>query len=244
MFLFDAFWTLISLAILLSVGAVIFAVNIRSAKANYAVKKGKIRIDNIISGMRDGVIIYNQDFEIELFNKGAQSIFNLNEDETVGKKLSPESVRDPRFGILAKVIFQSLAPSVVQETPEGAYPQIVNISFEEPRLELKVVTDKMFDENGQITGFLKITRDQTREMELLRSKSDFITIAAHQLRTPLSAVNWAFQSLKSESLTESQKELVETGSAASNNLLKIVEDLLNISKIEEGNSDIIFRKLI
>ncbi|MEK9170341.1 MAG: ATP-binding protein [Patescibacteria group bacterium] len=242
-FYLEPFWTLVSLTVLLSVGAVIFAVNIRSAKANYAVKKGKIRIDNIISGMRDGVIIYNQDFEIELFNKGAQSIFNLNEDETVGKKLSPESVRDPRFGILAKVIFQSLAPSVVQETPEGAYPQIVNISFEEPRLELKVVTDKMFDENGQITGFLKITRDQTREMELLRSKSDFITIAAHQLRTPLSAVNWAFQSLKSESLTESQKELVETGSAASNNLLKIVEDLLNISKIEEGKFGYNFQEI-
>ena len=57
-------------------------------------------------------------------------------------------MRDPRFGILAKVIFQSLAPAVIQETPEGAYPQIVNMSFDEPRLELKVVTDKIFDENG------------------------------------------------------------------------------------------------
>ena len=237
------FWTLISLAILLSVGAVMFAVNIRSAKANYAVKKGKARLDNIISGMRDGVVIYNQDFEVSLFNKGAQLIFNLSQNEIIGKKLSPESVSDPRLGIMAKIIFQSLAPAVIQETPEGAYPQIVNMSFDEPRLELKVVTDKILDENGQVTGFLKIIRDQTREVELLKSKSDFIAIAAHQLRTPLSAVNWTFQSLKNEPLTESQKELTETGLAASSNLLKIVDDLLNISKIEEGKFGYNFQEI-
>jgi len=88
-----------------------------------------------------------------------------------------------------------------------------------------------------------IIHDQTREVELLKSKTDFITVAAHQLRTPLSAVAWAYQSLKNENLNESQKELVETGLAAANNLLKIVEDLLNISKIEEGMFGYNFKKV-
>jgi len=233
-FYLTPFWTLISLIILLSVGAVMFTIIIRAVKANYSLRMEKVRLDNIISSMNDGVIIYNQDFEILLFNKGAEAIFNLSRNNIVGKKLSPESVRDANLGTVAKIIFQSLAPAVIQRTSEGEYPQIVDMSFDEPRLELRVATDKILDENGRITGFLKIVRDQTREVELLKSKNDFITIAAHQLRTPLSAVNWAFQSLKNEPLAQSQKELAETGFAASNNLLKIVEDLLDISKIEEG----------
>lgn len=239
----DLFWTFISLLILLSAGVIMFVINVRGVKANYSLKIEKDRLDNIISSMTDGVIIYNQDFEILLFNNGARSIFDLDPIEIVGQKLSPESVRDPKLSILAKTIFQSLAPVVVQQTPEGVYPQIVDISFEDPVLELKVTTDKMLDESGSPTGFLKIIRNQTREVELLKSKSEFITIAAHQLRTPLSAVNWAFQALKGEKLDESQMELVTTGSAAADNLHKIVDDLLNISKIEEGKFGYDFKEI-
>lgn len=230
----DRFWAIVSLLILISAGVIMFTINLSGIKASYNLRIEKYRLDNIISSMREGIIIYNQDFEILLFNNGAQAIFNLDPKKIVGQKLSPESVKDPQLSVLAKIIFQSLAPVVVQQTPEGVYPQLVDISFEDPHLELKVTTDKMMDENGQITGFLKIVRDQTREVELLKSKSEFITIAAHQLRTPLAAVNWSYQALKGEKLDESQMELVTTGSAAAENLHKIVEDLLNISKIEEG----------
>ena len=136
-----------------------------------------------------------------------------------------------------------MAPLVVRQSPEGLYPQIVDISFNDPILELRVITDRVKDENGQPAGFLKIIHDQTREVELLKSKSSFITVAAHQLRTPLSAVIWAYQSLQNDKLSDSQKELIQTGLAAANNLLKIVEDLLNISKIEEGMFGYNFKKI-
>jgi len=203
----------------------------------------KVRFNNIISSIADGLVIYDQDFNVVLFNGAAETIFGVRANEVLGKKLSPESVRDPKLGVLAMVIFQSLAPLVVRQSPEGIYPQAVDISFTDPQLELRVMTDRVRNEKGEMSGFLKIIHDQTREVELLKSKTDFITVAAHQLRTPLSAVAWAYQSLKNENLNESQKELVETGLAAANNLLKIVEDLLNISKIEEGMFGYNFKKV-
>ena len=202
----------------------------------------KVRFDNIVSSITDGLVIYDQDFNVVLFNGAAEIIFGIRASEVIGRKLSPESVRDLKLGVLAMVIFQSLAPLVIRQSPEGIYPQVVDISFTDPQLELRVTTDKVKNEKGEASGFLKIVHDQTREMELIKSKADFITVAAHQLRTPLSAVAWAYQSLKSENLTDSQKELVETGLAAANNLLKIVEDLLNISKIEEGMFGYNFKK--
>jgi len=99
---------------------------------------------------------------------------------------------------------------------------------------LRIATNRLLDENGSVFGFLKVIQDRTREVELLKSKSDFITVAAHQLRTPLAAVSWIFEMLKDEKLTSSQQESVKMGAAASASLLKVVEDLLNVSKIEEG----------
>jgi len=239
----DPFWTFASLLILFAVGIVMFVIIIRSSKTNIQLRIEKARVDNIITSMRDGVVIYNPEFEVVLFNRGAEAIFNLNNNEIIGKKLSPDSARDPKLGVLARVVFQSLAPAVIQQTEEGVYPQIADISFGDPHLELRVVSDKMVDDSGKITGFVKIIRDQTREIDLIKSKSDFITIAAHQLRTPLSAVSWTFQSLKNEQLNDNQKDLVNTGLSASANLLKIVEDLLNISKIEEGKFGYNFQEI-
>ena len=206
-------------------------------------KAEKLKLENIIASMSDGVILYDQDFTIQIFNSGAEAIFNLPAKEIIGQKLSPESIKNLKLEILAKTVFQSLAPLVVRQSPEGVYPQVVDISFDNPRLELRVITDRVLNEAGQVAGFLKIVSDRTREAELIKSKNDFITVAAHQLRTPLSAVSWTFQSLKNETLSDSQKELVDTGLAASSNLLKIVEDLLNVSKIEEGKFGYNFQKI-
>ncbi|MBI4992390.1 MAG: PAS domain-containing protein [Candidatus Harrisonbacteria bacterium] len=210
-----------------------FKIN-QQARVLRGVRLEKSRLDNIISSMSDAVIIYDQDFKILLFSGTAERIFNLTPAEAVGQKLSPESVRDLRLGTVAKVFFPSLAPVVVRQSAPGVEPNVVDISFDDPHLEVRVTTHHILDEKGEMTGFLKVIHDRTRSVDLVRSKSEFITIAAHQLRTPLSAINWVFQSLLGEPLTDSQKELSQTGLAAASNLVKIVEDLLNIAKVEEG----------
>jgi signal transduction histidine kinase len=82
---------------------------------------------------------------------------------------------------------------------------------------------------------LKLVKDTSRQASLLRAKGDFITVAAHQLRTPTTAINWAFENLKKDlSLPDTAKEMIVAGYQASQNLLKIVNDLLNVAQVEEG----------
>lgn len=237
----DRTWALVNLGIILVFGAAILAISIKGARASVKLRLEKTRLDNIIASMTDGVIIYDQDFKVLLFSGAAESIFDLKASEVVGQKLTPASVSSPKLGVLAKIVFQSLAPVVVRQSPEGVYPQIADISFEEPHQELRVITDRIMDEDKEVMGFLKIVHDRTRSVDLLKSKSDFITIAAHQLRTPLSAINWSFQEIKKEA-SDNQKDLINSGLAAANNLVKIVEDLLNISKIEEGRFGYNFKR--
>ncbi len=227
-------WRFIIFIILVFIGFLVFLSNLRVAHSNFKTKLDKKRLDSIISSIGDGLVVYDSDFKILIFNKAAEEIFNLKQSRAVGQVITIESIKNNELKVLTQIIYPSLAPTIVRRSEQGVYPQMIDISFDEPRLELRVSTSRLVDDSGNFAGFLKVVRDRTREVGLLKSKSDFITIAAHQLRTPLAAVGWTFESLKAESLTESQKDLVRIGASASANLLKVVEDLLSTSKIEEG----------
>jgi signal transduction histidine kinase len=81
-----------------------------------------------------------------------------------------------------------------------------------------------------------------RDMEISRVKSDFISTAAHQLRTPLTGIRWALEALAKEQLTESQKVLVQDAGNKSRDLVAIVGTLLDISSIESGKHKYVFEQ--
>ncbi len=82
-----------------------------------------------------------------------------------------------------------------------------------------------------------------RDMEISRVKTDFISTAAHQLRTPLTGIRWALEALVKEPLTESQKLLVEDAANKSRDLVAIVGTLLDISSIESGKHKYVFESV-
>jgi signal transduction histidine kinase len=73
-----------------------------------------------------------------------------------------------------------------------------------------------------------------RDMEMSLVKSDFISTAAHQLRTPLTGIRWALEALAKEELNDFQKSLVDDAANKSRDLVGIVGMLLDISSIESG----------
>ena len=73
---------------------------------------------------------------------------------------------------------------VVRRSETGGYPQVVDLSIDNPETELRVTTDKIVDPGGQLLGFVKLVHDRTREIELLRSKTEFIGVASHQFGLP------------------------------------------------------------
>lgn len=81
-----------------------------------------------------------------------------------------------------------------------------------------------------------------RDVEISRVKSDFISTAAHQLRTPLTGIRWAIEALEREPLSESQKALLKNAVDKSHDLVAIVGTLLDISSIESGKYAYKFHK--
>lgn len=89
----------------------------------------------------------------------------------------------------------------------------------------------------------KVQVTHARDAEISRVKSDFISTAAHQLRTPLTGIRWALEALAKEDLTENQKALVESAQSKSHDLVGTVGTLLDISSIESGKHPYKFEPL-
>lgn len=229
-------WVLTSLIIILAAAVgIIFRLRSRLLQANLKAQTASEREEALISDLNDGVISYDNNLTIQIFNPAAERIFGVNREQVVGQTFGPERAQELPFRLLAQTIFPSLAPLVLELSDPGASPQIVDLSFTDPKRELRVSTSKIIGPAGQTLGFIKLVKDKTREVELLRSKSEFITIAAHQLRTPLTTIHWVFEGLDGKDKLEAEdRELVASGLKNSAKLLRIVNNLADISKIEEG----------
>ena len=95
------------LILLIVPGAVIFLNISKLIKRDIETYSVSERFKKIISALPDGVIVYDSDFKVAVFNGVAERIFGLNSDEVIGQKMGPEKAQDPKFEILTQTIFQS-----------------------------------------------------------------------------------------------------------------------------------------
>ena len=88
-------------------------------------------------------------------------------------------------------------------------------------------------ESKQQSSALKKALQEAKSANI--AKSDFLANMSHEIRTPMNGVLGSLQVLKRENLSESSKDLVEMGITSSNILLTIINDILDLSKIESNN---------
>lgn len=101
--------------------------------------------------------------------------------------------------------------------------------------ELGVALDEMKDE---------FKKSRERDQAVSKSKTEFISIAAHQLRTPLTGIKWVLNLLYKEDLGKinaEQKEYLGKTIESANRMVNLINDLLNVAKIEEGKYSLVLK---
>lgn len=197
---------------------------------------GSLLLGAVLSVIDEVVVYYDADFTIKIFNKAAERLCGINAKEVIDKQFSLEQARQSSSRVLAYIMFPSLATTVVRQSAEGEYPHIVDVIIDEPPRALQVTLDRIRNTDGAIVGFVKVVRDRTSEKTAALAQHEFITVAAHQLRTPATAVNWALDTIaQTPALSAEAQESVRLGQQAAKNLLKIIEDVLNIAQVEGGD---------
>ncbi|MFH0806628.1 MAG: PAS domain-containing sensor histidine kinase [Candidatus Brennerbacteria bacterium] len=192
-------------------------------------------IEEVLSGFPDAAMLYDANFSILSFNGAAEKLFGVSREEVRGVHIDPGWVERPHYRLLAQILFPSLAPASVERSETGTWPQIVALTFEDPHRELIAHTIRIADSSGNPTAFVKLVRDETRSKEVLSTRNEFVGIAAHQLRTPLTALKWSLESIGGAAeKNEGTGTLVKDSLSLVDRCLKIVNDFLDAAKIEEG----------
>jgi signal transduction histidine kinase len=91
--------------------------------------------------------------------------------------------------------------------------------------------------DGKVIGTIKIFRDITDEREIDKAKTEFVSLASHQLRTPLSAVNWYAEMLlagDAGEMNEKQKKYLNEVYRSNQRMVELVNALLDVSSLELG----------
>ncbi|MFH0712929.1 MAG: ATP-binding protein [Candidatus Jorgensenbacteria bacterium] len=225
---------IVTILVFIAVAVVVLNGYLKLAKLSHEIESKNTEFQAATRNLKDGVIIYSPDFEILNLNQAAEEITETRAEEVVGKKITPQSMKDPKLKIITQVLFPTLAPTAT-DLSKDSWPQIVRIETENPPLKLHTILDRLIDDRKKTVGFIKVVRDETRERGIVESKGEFVSVAAHQLRTPLTALSWSLESLN-ESLKDKPEiqEQLKASSDLTERMIKIVNDLLDVAKIEEG----------
>lgn len=226
---------LASIALLL-----ILAVIIRSlTRATNFLKAEQIHTVSIISNLTDGIIEYSADFKILLVNAEAERLLGIKDKELKGRFIGDIE----RSAVPENKSFLAVLADISKEgglkflfDKKEILTSEVNVSFP-TEMTLEVTTVPIASPGGLVISNAKILRDITREKLLNMMKSEFLTIAAHQLRTPLSAIKWTLKTILDGDLgglNAKQKDFLEKGYMTNERMISLVGDLLDASRIEEG----------
>jgi signal transduction histidine kinase len=155
-----------------------------------------------------------------------------------------------KVSLIFIVLTSSLLVMLIANARElGSIFSDLNRGKEELNSEVKKRTEQLSELDK--TTKLLVRRDlelleanrKLQEMDTV--KSEFVSVAAHQLRTPLTGIKWSYLALlenDSGSLTGDQRKIIEDGLKAINHTIELINDLLNVAHIEEGKYGFSFSK--
>lgn len=193
------------------------------------------RDDILLESMSDGLLAIDERGNIVLVNSKAAELLEIQVRSTLmGKPVDEELIvytKDdkplPDDYHPARMALETGAPinDIFTYHQKGGQKIIISVTMSPVVVE------------GKASGVIMVIRDVTREMQVDRMKTEFISLASHQLRTPLSAIKWFSEMLvngDAGELNPEQADFAKNVSDSTERMIQLVNSLLNISRIESG----------
>ena len=200
----------------------------------------KNKDEAILSSIGDGVFVLDEASKIILFNKKAEQLSGYTASEVLGKPYNevlkfgthddPTAQHD---GFIARALSGSPAQmehGTILTRKDGVVLSVADSAA------------PVFDADGGQRGVIVVFRDVTQQEQLDQAKDEFISIVSHQLRTPLTAMRLFVEMLVNKQvgpLNEKQMDYTKKIQVSTARMIRLVGDILNVSRIELGRVRIV-----
>lgn len=192
----------------------------------------KEKSEAIVNNLSSPLIVTDQDHNIVLINESAKNLFSINND-----------VIDMHF---LEVINSEKLFDFIKKPEDNQKNNTVVMEKEKKEKHFRVSTKRVLNNEEEYQFTVTLLEDITRLKEIDNMKSEFVSTVSHEFRTPLTSMNMGLSMVINEDtgeLNEEQKELLEAAYEDVERLTELVNDLLDLSKIESGKIEMDFSKI-
>ena len=205
------------------------------ARAVQAQRENEVRLAAILDNVLDGIITISAVGMIESFNRAAEKIFGYQRIEVIGhnlKMLMPEPYHSEHDGYLYNFTTTGIKKII------GTGRQVVGRRKDGSTFPMDLAVSEM--QLGIRRMFTGMVRDITERVKIERMKSEFISTVSHELRTPLTSIRGSLALLVggvAGELPAQAKPLIDIAHKNSERLILLVNDILDMEKIEAGKME-------
>lgn len=201
-------------------------------------KLDKAKIEALLQSIGEGIIATNEHGNITKINHAAEKMLKWEEGEVLGK-IFTEII--PAYNEKGEIIPQN--DRALSITLARGVPASLLASFERKdgtRFPVSaLVTPIIFE--GRLVGATAAFRDVTKEKEIEKTRHDFLSLASHQFRTPLSGTKWLIETMQRGiigKLTDKQKRYIDQLYIINERMIKLVSDMLGVLRLNADTAGI------
>ncbi len=198
----------------------------------------KKRTEAIVKNMIDGIIVLDENNRVILVNNIGVELLGTGENELLGRDIMELSEKNN--------LINNITREFSTEEKDRSKLKYLRIVFrEKEEFFLKEIV-RVHDDSKNLLGSIIILKNVTGFKELDELKSGFVATVSHEIRTPLSAMNMSLRLLQDErigGLNDEQLRITNSMKEEVKRLLKLVGELLDLSKIESGGDILKFQNV-
>ncbi|MDD5081184.1 MAG: ATP-binding protein [Candidatus Omnitrophica bacterium] len=188
------------------------------------ISESRSRLEAVFLSMFEGVMVVDMSGSVVLVNQALKNFLKI-EDEPVGRRF---------MEVIRNIQIQEIIDKVLTSCDELISAEISTLVPEEKILLVHATAIK---KSGQAHGAVLVFHDVTELRHLEKVRRDFVANVSHELRTPVSSIKGYSETLLSGALEDEAhaRDFLSIILSDSNRLASLIDDLLNLSKIESGN---------
>jgi PAS domain S-box-containing protein len=179
----------------------------------------------VIRSVAEGLVVVDARGKVVMMNPAAEKLLGVSKKDKIGKSLY-DNLKEEQLISLVKD----------SRDKEGKEIELISPQ-DETKKTLRASTAVVENENGQTVGMVSVLSDITKQKELDRMKTNFVSSVSHELRTPLVAIDKSLSLVMNKSagdLSETQERFLSIAERNLKRLNILVNDLLDLSKLEAG----------